>query len=115
MDSLDVLMWLANLDVNSVHLERNGENACNYMTAAQWIEGEINSYTADDYKECSVEELQRMKDTNTIWSLQIYPSTPIGFYRWLAPTMLEVITKAYKDWPDVEKKYPREVPPVGRD
>lgn len=107
LGQLDVFLWLANLKVNSIHLERDGEHACNYMTAAEWIDGEINSCNADDFKDCDPEELQRMKDTNTIWSLQIFPMTPNGSVRWVAPTMLEVIAKAHREWPEfVRDNYP---------
>jgi hypothetical protein len=99
--ALELALWLSRLPANSIHLECNGEHACNYMTAAQWIEGEVNSCTADDFKECAPDEIQRMKDTNTIWSLQIYKDTPNGFYRWVAPTMLEVIAKAKAAWPEI--------------
>jgi len=59
---------------NSLHLTRNGDHACNYMTAEQWIEEGPGTY-----RDVSPGELEKMKDTNTIWCLQIYPNTPIGF------------------------------------
>ena len=102
--ALTLSLWLAKLKVNAIHLECNGEHACNYMTAAKWID---DNYRDGDFDECSPEEIARMKDTNTIWSLQIYPSTPVGFVRWVAPTMLEVIAKARNAWPDyVLASYP---------
>jgi hypothetical protein len=105
--ALTLALWLANLKVNSIHLNCNEGHACNYMTAAAWIESEMaNEDDADEYRQCSEEELQAMRDTNTIWSLQIYPATPIGSVRWIAPTMLGVIAKARFDWPDVLKMYP---------
>jgi len=100
--ALSLALWLARLKVTSIHLECNGEHAANYMTAAEWIDAELNDVTARDFKDCDPQEIQRMKDTNTIWSLQIYKDTPIGFYRWVAPTMLEVIAKAHAAWPEIE-------------
>jgi hypothetical protein len=100
--ALTTALWLAKLKANSIHLGCNDEHACNYMTATQWIEDHIDQEEGgDEFRECDPEELQRMKDTNTIWSLQIYKDTPNGFYRWVAPTMLEVIAKARAAWPEI--------------
>lgn len=85
--------WLRDHICNSLHLERNGDHASNYVTAKQWIE----EYCPEDFKECSPEEIQRMKDTNTIWRLQIYPHTPIGFNLWNAATLDAVIDSAMKE------------------
>jgi len=87
--SSDRLQWLSTLKANSFSLGRDDENACNYMTAAQWIE----EYP-DSFEDCTPEEIQAMKDTNTIWSLQIYEHTPIGFYKWHGPTAESVIDAA---------------------
>lgn len=105
--ALTLALWLANLKVNSIHLGRDDEHACNYMTAKEWIESELaDPSDGDEYRNCDPEDLQRMYDTNTIWSLQIYPVTPNGFVRWVAPTMLEVIAKARREWPEVLEMYP---------
>ena len=68
--------WLRDSTFNQICLSRNGDHACNYVSAKEWIE------------ECSpewfdgepVEEVEKMKASGTIWKLQIYPNTPIGFY-----------------------------------
>lgn len=99
--ALTLALWLANLKANAIHLGRNDEHACNYMFATQWIEEH-----PEDFKHCAPEEIKRMEETDTIWSLQIYPATPVGFVRWVAPTMLGVIAKARNDWPDVLASYP---------
>jgi hypothetical protein len=52
---------------NSLHLTRNGDHACNYVTAEKWIEEYMGKDAFDD---APPEEIQRMKDTNTIWALQ---------------------------------------------
>jgi len=75
--------WLRELRCNSLSLTRNDDHACNYMTAKQWIE---ETGRAEDWEDVPAEELQRMKDTNTIWRLQVYPDTPIGFNVWHGAT-----------------------------
>lgn len=102
--ALSLAVWLARLPANSIHLEANEGHACNYMSAAEWIERELEADGEEsDFHDLDPEELQRMRDTNIIWSLQIYPTTPIGSHRWVAPTMFEVIAKARRAWPEVEK------------
>jgi len=66
--------WLRSHACNSLRLSKN-HHADNYVSAKDWIE----NYVPEQYDNISPEELQRMKDTDTIWSLQIYPNTPVGF------------------------------------
>lgn len=82
--------WLRDHKCNSLHLTRDGDHACNYVTATQWIE----EYRPEDFAEDDPSEVQRMKDTNTIWSLQIYPDTPIGSYLWHGSTLDSAVDSA---------------------
>jgi hypothetical protein len=82
--------WLAAQKPNALHLERNGENACNYRTAREWIEEDNPEWFADTPPAL----LEEMKATDTIWSLQIYPDTPVGFLKWYGPTLDSVIERA---------------------
>jgi hypothetical protein len=66
------------------------------MTAADWIDER-----PDDFEDCSPEDIEAMKATNTIWSLQIYPNTPIGFIVWYGPTMESVVKQAMDVWEKV--------------
>jgi hypothetical protein len=84
--------WLREHKCNSLHLDRDGDHACNYTTAKKWIE----EYCPDDFKDIPLAEIQAMKDANTIWRLQIYPNTPIGFNVWLAATLDSAIDAARK-------------------
>jgi hypothetical protein len=86
--------WLANLKCNSFTLCRDDDHACNYVTAKQWIE----ERSSESFDQVPPDELQRMKDTNTIWSLQIYPHTPIGFNVWYGATAEYVIDAAMADY-----------------
>jgi hypothetical protein len=85
--------WLSSLQCNSLSLSRDGDHACNYMTAAQWIESFPKDFSEDDPA-----EVERMKATNTIWTLQIYPDTPVGFNWWHGATAAAAIDSAMRDY-----------------
>lgn len=101
----DRFAWLAALRSNSTHLGRNDEHACNYVSAKEWIQTQTACDEHCEFYDCTADELQRMSETDTIWSLQIYPSTPNGSYRWVAATMAEVIDKAMDAWPGICAEY----------
>lgn len=63
---------------NALHLSRNGDHACNYRTAKEWIEECGN---VDEFSDVPEDELEKMKQTNTIWALQVYPNTPVGSWK----------------------------------
>ena len=86
--------WLSTLQCSSFHLTRDDEHAPNYATAKEWIE----EYQPKDFTDVDPVELQAMKDTNTIWCLQIYPNTPVGFNIWYGATMDSVIAQARRDY-----------------
>lgn len=81
--------WLAAVKCSSFTLSRNDDHACNYMTAKQWID-----MYQDEFKDVGPDELQAMRDGDTIWRLQIYPDTPVGFYVWFGATAQSVIDRA---------------------
>lgn len=82
--------WLRDHACNSLHLTRNGDHACNYMSAAAYIE----SAASDWFKDEDPDEIGRMKSTNTIWCLQVYPDTPVGFVAWNGSTLDYVVDAA---------------------
>lgn len=86
--------WLAGLKCNSFTLSRDDDHATNYVTARQWIE----EYMPENFRDVGADELQRMKDTNTIWCLQIYPNTPVGFNVWYGATAESVLDAAMRDY-----------------
>lgn len=86
--------WLKDLKCNSLHLERDGDHACNYMTASEWIDTQPEWFVDDDPI-----EVEKMRQTGTIWKLQIYPNTPVGFNVWNASTLDAAIDAAAKDKP----------------
>lgn len=81
--------WLATFKPNQIYLTRN-EHACNYCSVQEWIE----NYSHDLFKDETPEVIQAMIAADTIWTLQIYPHTPIGFHRWSRATLEEVIDAA---------------------
>ena len=96
----ELCAWLAHLKCNSAHLGRDSEQACNYMTAAQWIDENF----LEQFNDCDPEDIAAMKEANTIWSLQIYPDTPIGSYTFYGATMQRVLEQAYAQREEVTGK-----------
>jgi hypothetical protein len=90
---MDRLKWLANLKANAIYLTRD-EHTSNYVSAKEWIE----ECLPENFKNEPAEAIQKMKDTNTIWCLQIYPSTPVGFNWWHRATLEEVIDAAMESY-----------------
>ncbi len=81
--------WLRDLKCNSFSVGKDEDHASNYMTASDWIDENPDWYRDDDPA-----EVQRMRDTNTIWRLQVYPHTPVGFNVWNAATLDAAIDAA---------------------
>jgi hypothetical protein len=102
MTKEEMFTWLADLRCNSFSLSRDDDHACNYVTAKQWIEdfGE-----AREWEDIDADELDAMKNQNTIWKLQIYPATPVGFCIWYGVSMESVVAKAMTAWPDIALTY----------
>lgn len=84
--------WLRDVNCNSFYIDKNGDKAANYMTAEEWIER-----NPEEFEHVSAEEISHMKAKNTIWSLQVYPNTPIGFYIFSGSTLDVIIDGAMKE------------------
>lgn len=65
-----------------------------YATAAQEIPG---SGWYDDDSFVSSEEKQRCIETNTIWTLQWYPETPVGFFKLHASSFAAIVAHLKSD------------------
>lgn len=61
-----------------------------YESAEDWIE---NRQFEDDF--VSPEEMQKAIAENSVWRLQWYPDTPVGFYS-IAAASLEAIEQAIR-------------------
>lgn len=78
----ELYRWIRDLKPNSFSISMNEDHAPNYMTAQQWIDSE-----PEEFKYTDEFEVQRMKESNTIWALQIYPNTPVGFNKSYAASL----------------------------
>lgn len=92
------LQWIefAPYKFNSFHLTHN-EHHSYYQTAEQYI-------TEDDYsefKDVDPFDIKDMKKHDSIWTLQIYDISPVGFYRFHGSTLDDVIDKARKVFPEM--------------
>jgi hypothetical protein len=70
-----------------LHLEHNVHK--NYYETA---ESYIRDYGMHVWKDEASK--QRAIDTDSIWTLQWYPDTPIGFYAIAAPTLEELLASS---------------------
>lgn len=86
------MRFLSLLRNNHLYLTRNSDHAPNYMTASEWIDSVGPGEPGFD--DVPGDELQRMRETNTIWTLQVYPHTPIGFWTASGATVESVIDRA---------------------
>lgn len=82
--------WLRDIQCNHFSLSLNEDPAINYVTVKKFIE----EFDPEWLHDIEPDELQKMKDTNTLWHLQIYPNTPIGFNVYFGATLDEAIDAA---------------------
>lgn len=40
----------------------------------------MDSTHPEDFEDDSQQEIEKMKSSNTIWRLQVYPNSPVGFW-----------------------------------
>lgn len=81
--------WLRDLKCCSFTLGHNDAHAPSYMTASDWIDD-----NPEWFADTPDAELRRMRDSNTIWTLRVYPRTPVGFDMWCAATLDAAIDAA---------------------
>lgn len=75
----------------------HNEHKVYYRTVAQAIEDKDHGYDPEDF--VSPEQMKKAIETNECWSLQWYPTTPVGFYHVSAcelSALLEYVQG--KDW-----------------
>lgn len=63
-------------EFSSMHITFN-DHKSNYVTLAQEMQDRPDWYEDDDF--ISPEDRQKCAETDTIWSVQWYPHTPVGF------------------------------------
>lgn len=84
--------FLRDMKCNHFSLSLNEDPAINYVTVQKFIE----TFDPEWLHDIEPSELQKMKDTNTIWWLQIYPNTPIGFNVYYGASLDAAIDAALK-------------------
>lgn len=82
MTAPEELMKLLNGKFSSLSISFNEDHACNYTTAQGWHDewGFYGGGRSDDRIEWASEE-ERLKALreNSVWTIQWYPDTPVGF------------------------------------
>lgn len=61
----------------------HNENRSSYMSVAKWID----TLGIEDDEWVSIEEKAKAVATESVWCLQWYPDTPVGFYRVFASSV----------------------------
>lgn len=77
----EMLKNLLNGPFSSLTIGYNDDHACNYVDAAGWAD-EFGGYLADEDDRIDwVSEDERLKAIreNSVWTIQWYPNTPVGF------------------------------------
>lgn len=87
----DAARWRALRDLPCLQLTlTKNDHETNYLTVRQ----ELESNTYGRYDDVTAEERQRMCDANTMWELQVYPDTPIGFCVYAGHSLETVVDAA---------------------
>ena len=77
---------------NQLYISVN-EHAANYFSAKEYIE----DIAPDLFTNDPPEEVQKMKDSGTIWTVHIYPNTPVGFNVWNRSTLEAALDAARRE------------------
>ncbi len=83
--------WLRDLKCCTFTLSRDDGHAANYMSASEWI-----AEHPEWFQDTPAEEIERMRSANTIWSLQVYPNTPVGSIEWHGATIDAAVDAAIR-------------------
>lgn len=93
----DAARWRFLRDTPSCSFSLNyNDHRCMYETAEQTMEHHAGDPKSDYYGEVSADERAKMIDTNTIWTLHIYPNSPVGFNVYHAATLDTAIDLAMR-------------------
>lgn len=86
--SADRFQWLAALPAHSFSISHNDHRAI-YETPSGHIES-----LGDYFEGTPPEVIARMIESDSIWTLQVYPNSPVGFNVYHADTLESVIDAA---------------------
>lgn len=76
-------------EFSSLHIGFNDEHACNYCTAQRYAD-EYGDYEMN-YMWIDEEDRALALATNSVWSAQWYPDTPVGFCRKYASSLPKLL------------------------
>lgn len=79
--NINEISWPNHL--GGLHIVHN-DHKSNYITVQQAIERNYHGYDPDDFPDA--EELAIAIATDSVWMIQWYPDTPVGFYNVSAAT-----------------------------
>lgn len=79
-------------------------HAGHYQSVDDWVD---TTLATSDLSDDEVLELESCRAAGHVWWLQVYPSTPVGFYRVYAPTFEAVLAWARDLRPQIEKELRR--------
>ena len=79
--SPEELLVLLNGEFSSLIIGFNDDHACNYADAQRWRDewGMYSGDREDRIHWASEEERQKAIKENSVWTIQWYPETPVGF------------------------------------
>lgn len=83
MTKAEDLLVLLKGEFSALTISFNDEHACNYVSAQGWHD-EWGMYGGGSETDCiqwaSEDERQKAIRDNSVWTIQWYPNTPVGFY-----------------------------------
>lgn len=83
-----LLRSLLDGEFSSLTISFNDAHAPNYQTAQEWSDDEPPFADYNDLEDWpSAEDREKALATNSVWSCQWYPNTPVGFNRLYASSL----------------------------
>lgn len=91
MSDNGLLEFLEGWNPNGLHIERNPHNVT-YESLNEWVAHEVDG----DNPWCEILDGEREKifAAGSLWTLQVYPITPIGFWAKAASSLTALLTWA---------------------
>ncbi len=84
-------------EFSSIHIGFNDHHACNYCDAQRYADEYGQYEEGDDW--ISPEDRKLALDTNSVWSIQWYPDTPVGFYSKFASSLPKLLEAVFSEFP----------------
>jgi hypothetical protein len=88
--------WLRDSSACSLTLTHNDHHVV-YESLADVLERSADDPLADYYSDVPADEKARMVASDSVWTLHVYPNTPVGFNVWHGATLDTAIDAALAD------------------